>query len=44
MSEDKMYDELFKAGLNDSNLLKIIPDGKIVIFKLVQQSHTSAMR
>ncbi|GHT68592.1 hypothetical protein FACS1894110_16500 [Spirochaetia bacterium] len=34
MHEHQMYDELFKAGLDDSNMLKIIPDGRIVIFKL----------
>ncbi|MHC6201684.1 glycosyltransferase family 39 protein [Breznakiellaceae bacterium SP9] len=34
MSEQQMYDELFKAGLDDSNMLKIIPAEEIVLFKL----------
>jgi hypothetical protein len=34
MHEHQMYDALFKAGLDDTNMLKIIPNEKIAIFKM----------
>jgi uncharacterized membrane protein len=33
MHEEMMYDELRKRGLDDANMLKIVPSDKIVIFK-----------
>jgi hypothetical protein len=35
-SEQKIYEELRKHGLDDTNMLKIYPNNKIAIFKKSQ--------